>query len=121
MQYNELNINITLKPVNELYVIKEVDSSLNYMNYVKPSPNNDNHEFYRFLVSPPEHDKGDYTYKREMNLQKKIIGFLFIVENKNIIQFIKKIYDLGRKNIFYFIYIHQNLNKTQNQIISQQQ
>ena len=33
------------------------------MNYVKPSPNNDNHEFYRFLVSPPEHDKGDYTYK----------------------------------------------------------
>lgn len=63
MQYNELNINITLKPVNELYVIKEVDSSLNYMNYVKPSPNNDNHEFYRFLVSPPEHDKEDYTYK----------------------------------------------------------
>tara|TARA_B100000886_G_scaffold340485_1_gene310396 strand:- start:191 stop:1846 length:1656 start_codon:yes stop_codon:yes gene_type:complete len=55
-QYNEIYINITLRPVGELFVIKDVDSSANYINYVKPDPNNSNHDFYRFLSPPPEHE-----------------------------------------------------------------
>ena len=67
MQYNELYINITLRPVNELFVIKDVDSSNNYVNYVKPNSNNSLHDFYRFLISPPEHDNQDQNYTLSYN------------------------------------------------------
>jgi len=63
MQYNEVYINITLRPIGELFVIKDVDNIDNYTNYVKPNPNNSNHDFYRFLSPPPEHETVTGSYR----------------------------------------------------------
>ena len=75
---------------------------------------NKNLIYYRIhnnsIGSTKKENKGDNTYKREMNIQKKMIGFLFIVDNKNIIELIKKIDNLGKKNVFYFMYMDKNLN-----------
>jgi len=54
MQYNELYINITLRPVSELFTIRDVN--LPEYNYPRISPNFNvsQHHFYRFLQTPVE-------------------------------------------------------------------
>lgn len=71
MQYNELHINFTLRPVQDLYVIRDVTSldywytSNNISNpsllstqkapYVKPNQNILDFQFYRFIQQPPDY------------------------------------------------------------------
>lgn len=63
MQYNELQIEITLRPVQELFVIRDVESVGKHFNpvvgvpsgnYVQPNFNNQLHQMYRFLQPPPD-------------------------------------------------------------------
>lgn len=65
MQYNELQIEVTIRPVKELFVIKNV-SDPDYPTYVQPNFNDVNHAFYRFLNPPPsvELNASDYTDQR---------------------------------------------------------
>nr|QFG75151.1 MAG: major capsid protein [Megaviridae environmental sample] len=53
LQYNELAINITLRPVKELFRIRDVTSPEQNFNYIAPNPNNRFHQFYYFLQEPP--------------------------------------------------------------------
>ena len=54
LQYNELHINITLRPINELFQIRDVfDSTFNYP-YIAPNFNEWYMQFYRFLQPPPD-------------------------------------------------------------------
>lgn len=52
LQYNELYIDIVIRPVNELFVVRDVTSS--EMCYVQPNQNQLEFQFYRFLQPPPD-------------------------------------------------------------------
>ena len=54
LQYNELEINITLRPVQELIIIRDVEDQDNEFPYIQPNFNNPYHQFYRFLQPPPD-------------------------------------------------------------------
>ena len=54
LQYNELHINITLKPINQLFVIRDVFDATNNYPYVSPNFNLWYMQFYRFLQPPPD-------------------------------------------------------------------
>lgn len=66
LQYNELIIDITMRPIQELCVIRDVGDENNVFAYVQPNFNNPYHGFYRFLQPPPdvELDVNSYADKR---------------------------------------------------------
>jgi hypothetical protein len=54
LQYNELYINVTFRPVNQLFVIRDVFDSANNYPYVAPNFNTYYMQFHRFLQPPPD-------------------------------------------------------------------
>jgi hypothetical protein len=54
LQYNELYINVTFRPVNQLFVIRDVFDSANNYPYVAPNFNIYYMQMYRFLQPPPD-------------------------------------------------------------------
>jgi hypothetical protein len=51
LQYNELSIEVEMRPVNELYVVRDVTHV--DMNYQQANQNDDLFQFYRFIQQPP--------------------------------------------------------------------
>lgn len=68
LQYNELHINITCRPINQLFVIRDVMDETNNYPYVAPNFNLWYMQFYRFLQPPPDIELGinSYTDRREL-------------------------------------------------------
>jgi len=62
LQYNELHINITMRPIQELFQIRDVFDSLNNYPYVAPNFNLYYMQFYRFLQTPPDVELGVTSY-----------------------------------------------------------
>jgi hypothetical protein len=62
LQYNELHINITLRPINQLFQIRDVFDSENNYPYVAPNFNLWYMQFYRFLQPPPDVSIGIDSY-----------------------------------------------------------
>jgi hypothetical protein len=54
LQYNELYINVTFRPVNQLFQIRDVFDNLNNYPYIAPNFNAFYMQFYRFLQPPPD-------------------------------------------------------------------
>ena len=62
LQYNELHIVVTIRPINELFQIRDVfDSFYNYP-YIAPNFNSWYMQFYRFLQPPPDIELGITSY-----------------------------------------------------------
>lgn len=62
LQYNELHINVTLRPISELFQIRDVfDTTYNYP-YIAPNFNEWYMQFYRFLQPPPDVEIGIDSY-----------------------------------------------------------
>jgi len=53
LQYNELSITVTLRPIQELYQIRDTFDTANNFPYIKPDYNADQYQMYRFLQTPP--------------------------------------------------------------------
>jgi hypothetical protein len=53
LQYNELEITITLRPIQELFQIRDVYDFTNDFPYVQPDFNRQEMQMYHFLQSPP--------------------------------------------------------------------
>jgi hypothetical protein len=68
LQYNELHINVTLRPIQELFRIRDVFDITNNFPYVAPNFNLWYMQFYRFLQTPPSVELGivDYTDTRTL-------------------------------------------------------
>ena len=85
MQYNELVIDISLRPVNELYTIRDVKDTANNYPYIQPNPNQDYQQFHNFIRTPPNVAL-TYTDKRtNWNADIHLIstyGFLSKDENR---------------------------------------
>ena len=68
LQYNELHINITMRPIQELFQIRDVYDSVNNYPYVCPNFNLYYMQFYRFLQTPPDINLGVNSYSDQRTL-----------------------------------------------------
>lgn len=62
LQYNELHITITFRPINELFQIRDVFDQYNNYPYVAPNFNLFYMQMYRFLQPPPDVSLGPASY-----------------------------------------------------------
>lgn len=53
LQYNELVITVTLRPIHELFQVRDVFDFNNGFPYVQPDFNAEHFQMYRFLQTPP--------------------------------------------------------------------
>jgi len=53
LQYNELYISVTLRPIQELFQVRDVFDPANNYPYVQPDFNQPQFQMYRFLQTPP--------------------------------------------------------------------
>jgi hypothetical protein len=53
LQYNQLQIDVTMRPINDLYTIRDVMDPANSYPTVRPNYTNEYMQLYRFLQSPP--------------------------------------------------------------------
>lgn len=53
LQYNEMHINVTLRPIQQLFRVRDVFDPYNYFPYVAPDFTQQQFQFYRFLQTPP--------------------------------------------------------------------
>jgi hypothetical protein len=65
LQYNELSITITLRPIQELFQVRDVLDTGNLYPYIQPDFNKEAFRMYRFLQTPPSirTDTASSTYK----------------------------------------------------------
>lgn len=67
LQYNELVINVTMRPIQDLFKVRNVKDTPNvvpnFTPYVRPDFNNSDFHMYRFLQTPPSTslDKENYS------------------------------------------------------------
>lgn len=52
MQYHELEIRVTMRPIQELFQVRDVFDTENNLPYIQPDFNEDRFQMYRFLQSP---------------------------------------------------------------------
>ena len=62
LQYNELHINITFRPVYEWFTIRDVMDYANNYPRIQPNFNQFYMQFYRFLQTPPDEALGPISY-----------------------------------------------------------
>ena len=62
LQYNELQISVSLRPVNEWFTIRDVMDYTNNFPVVAPNFNQFYMQFYRFLQTPPDEALGPNSY-----------------------------------------------------------
>jgi hypothetical protein len=62
LQYNELWINVTFRPINEWFTIRDVMDYTNNFPVVAPNFNQYYMQFYRFLQTPPDEILGPNSY-----------------------------------------------------------
>lgn len=61
LQYNELHITVTFRPISELFQIRDVTDAVNEYPFVAPNFNLAYAQFYRFLQTPPSSIIDDRT------------------------------------------------------------
>ena len=62
LQYNELHVHVTFRPINQLFRIRDVFDVANTFPYVAPNFNQFYMQMYRFLQTPPDVDLGIASY-----------------------------------------------------------
>ena len=62
LQSNQLQIDVTLRPVRDLFTIRDVGDSANYWPVVQPDFTNPLHQMWRFLYPPPSIDLSLNSY-----------------------------------------------------------
>ena len=62
LQYNELHIHVTFRPINQLFRIRDVFDVANNYPYVAPNFNQFYMQMYRFLQTPPDIELGIASY-----------------------------------------------------------
>ena len=62
LQYNELNIVVTMRPINQLFQIRDVMDEANNYPYIAPNFNTYYMQMHRFLQAPPDLALGPTSY-----------------------------------------------------------
>ena len=53
LQYQELTITVTMRPIQELFQVRDIFDETNQYPYIQPDFNQEQFKMYRFLQSPP--------------------------------------------------------------------
>lgn len=108
LQYNELHINVTMRPIYELMQIRDVYDFPNNFPYISPNFNLYYMQFYRFLQTPPDVELGVSSYVDTRTLWNADIhlictyGFLSNEESRIFaLQEQKYLFKQVREQIFY--------------------
>ena len=67
LQYNELEISVTFRPIQDLFQIRDITDSANFYPYVRPDFNINEHQMYRFLQTPPSIFLEPERYENKIN------------------------------------------------------
>jgi len=68
LQYNELEINVTLRPIQEIFQIRDVYDQGNGYPYVQADFTRQEMQLYRFLQSPPSIFMESQDYQNQINI-----------------------------------------------------
>tara|TARA_B100001059_G_C17839557_1_gene591111 strand:+ start:13396 stop:15039 length:1644 start_codon:yes stop_codon:yes gene_type:complete len=63
LQYNEIELRITLRPISELFTIRDVTDATNNYPRIAPNFNVSEHAFYRFIQEPVDPETNTYSNK----------------------------------------------------------
>jgi hypothetical protein len=66
LQYNELHINVTMRPIEELFQVRDVFDYTNLFPYVRPDFTKPQFPIYRYLQTPPSDDISPINYPTKM-------------------------------------------------------
>lgn len=67
LQYNELQIEVTLRPIQDLFQVRDVFDTQYGYPYVKPDFNENRYQLYRYLQSPPSVNISAENYENKTN------------------------------------------------------
>jgi hypothetical protein len=67
LQYNELTISVTLRPIQELFQVRDVFDVENNLPYIQPDFNKQQFQMYRFLQMPPAVNISPEKYENKIN------------------------------------------------------
>jgi hypothetical protein len=76
LQYNELYINVTFRPIQELFQIRDVFDYTNNFPLIQPDFNKQQYQFYRFLQTPPSEDISPENYDNQIGVWNADIHLL---------------------------------------------
>lgn len=76
MQYNELYINVTIRPIQDLFQIRDVYDEANGYPYIRPDFNQAYQQLYRFLQVPPSIDVSPESYENTTLMWKADVHML---------------------------------------------
>lgn len=68
LQYNELEITITLRPIQELFQVRNIFDASNNWPYIQPDFNTREFQMYHFLQSPPNYFIDSSVYPNTSNV-----------------------------------------------------
>jgi len=84
LQYNELEINITLRPVQDLFVIRDVTDIPNNYPYIRPNFNNSLQQLNRFLHPPTDISLNYSDNRTDWNADIHLIStYCFLTEEES--------------------------------------
>ena len=66
LQYNELHINVTMRPIEELFQVRDVFDSTNKFPYLRPDFTKPQFQIYRYLQTPPSDDLSPVNYPNKL-------------------------------------------------------
>jgi hypothetical protein len=99
MQYTELYIRIRIKPIKNLYSVRDVNNTIKRYPYKSPNPNVVQDQIHRFL-SPPEDQFGNVTVgPNYWNADPHIIGTYIFLDDDERKLFAKETYSLLIRDI----------------------
>ena len=108
LQYNELQIHVTMRPIQELFQIRDVMDSANNYPYIAPNFNQYYMQFYRFLQTPPDVALGVNSYTDTRTLWNADVNlnctYCFLSNAESRIFALneqKYLFKQARENVFY--------------------
>ena len=111
LQYNELEINVTLRPINELFTIRDVTDQVNDYPHIQANQNIALQQFYRFLQPPPDISLNYVDKRTNWNADTHLIStYGFLTEEESKVFAAKE-----QKYLFKSIYEWKYFNVTGNQ------
>ena len=66
LQYNDLVINVTIRPIQELFQVRDVFNPTSEFPYIQPDFNQSQFALYRFLQTPPSIDLSAINYENQI-------------------------------------------------------
>ena len=121
LQYQEIQIEITFRPISDLYTIADIETDPAGMvagvgPRIAPNPNNINHQLWRFLQTPPTEaaETADYINRKfDWNVDIHLMANYYFLDNQERDLFARSEHKYLIRNPYY----HDFLNATGSKIV----